>query len=83
MQIIIRAAGGEKWANRLAPKALLYISVVWELHSAQKNKKYALNSHVEKNIALKKLPEEIKMLEENAGRVLFLFQSTHLTNKGK
>jgi len=48
-----------------------------------KNKKYALNSHVEKNIALKKLPEEIKMLEENARRVLFLFQSTHLTNKGK
>lgn len=34
MQIIIRAAGGEKWANRLAPKALLYISVVWELYSA-------------------------------------------------
>ena len=49
----------------------------------QKNKKYTLNSHVEKSIALKKLPEEIKMLEENAGRVLFLFQSTHLTNKGK
>lgn len=36
MQIIIRAAVGEKWANRLAPKALLYINVVWELHSAIK-----------------------------------------------
>ena len=37
MQIIIRAAGGEKkWANRLAPKAFLYISVVWEPHSAIK-----------------------------------------------